>query len=112
MFEDDFDDPIEIINGAMRSYSGTFYELPEKRIERPRRTERQKGLIRDIPFLAKRAGDASPEHALAALQGLKRAVDELERESVAIFRSHGVSWRTIAHYLGESASSVHRRFAR
>jgi hypothetical protein len=110
--EGSFDEQIETVNGAMRAYDGTFYELPERRIHGPRPDHRQRLLIENIRYLAKRAGNAQPERALAAIHALKKSVSELERETVLIFHSHGVSWRTIAHHMGSTAATVHRRFAR
>lgn len=99
-------------NGAWRSGSGRFYELPERRFYEHRYPDRQQELAQILSKLALRAGSGSPLHSLQAIRAARRRLEDLELEVVVLARSSHWSWTDIAAVLGMSRSAVHNRFAR
>ena len=105
------DECLHTTNGAWRATDGRFYELPDRRVPYddfdPTEQER---LAAVVARLAPRAANGSPMLALQAVSALRRRVDDLEREVVALARARSWSWRDIADMLGVHRSTVHRRF--
>jgi hypothetical protein len=110
------DDEFETINGAWRAVDGRFWELPTRRFHADGRREPDhralRGLSEEAIKLLRFAESVDPSVALAAIRGLRRKLDELEHEAVALARSYRWSWREIANSLGLSRSAAHDRFAR
>jgi hypothetical protein len=106
----------ETVNGAWRAVDGRFWELPTRRFHADGRKEPDHGALRGLSDEATRllrfAESVEPSIALAAIRALRRKVDELEHEAVALARSYRWSWREIGYSLGLSRSAVHDRFAR
>lgn len=115
--EHDFEmvDDFQVVNGADRMIDGTFGMLPQRIFRADGRTPMTLDgcyrLARDIRALCGGATCGRPFEALEAVAEMRRLVDELEHEVVALARSYHWSWRDVADALGVSRTSAHRRFA-
>jgi hypothetical protein len=106
----------EITNGAWRSIDGRFWETPERRYmtagEQTRHTDILRGLTAGLQLLLGLAKTGSPAHTFLAVRAVRRRLNVLETEAVALARSYGWSWGHIAYALGTTRSAAHKRFAR
>jgi hypothetical protein len=106
----------DIVNGAKRGLRGRFEQLPTKDFyangTHPGDLDRYNQIAEEIVRLTRWVKSDTAFVALRAIKRLRRCVDELEHETVAIARGFGWSWRSIGYALGISDTAAHRRFAR
>lgn len=62
--------------------------------------------------LAKRAASKDPSVGLRSVGALRNLLEQLEELQVANARAQGWSWQEIAHCLGVTKQTVHRKHAR
>jgi hypothetical protein len=103
--DDDFEFPM--VNGAMRAYDGRFWRNPEHHD-----SDTQKKLNKNVAQLLARAMNGDPTIALQAVAALKRRVEDLEADAVALAKSLGWSWRDVGDVLGMSRSGAQKRAMR
>jgi hypothetical protein len=107
---------IETVNGAMRATDGTFAMLPHRQFHADGRLrmseERRDELVRSIMRALLRVTSGGPAFALRAIAQIRRDVDDLEHEVIALARADHWSWRNVADVLGRSPAALHERFAR
>lgn len=68
-----------------------------------------KGVARMVRALGRRVGDEDPID-LQELQVIRKALDEAEREAVALLRERGCSWAEIGEGLGTTRQNAQQRF--
>jgi hypothetical protein len=106
----------ETVKGAWRAVDGTFFMLPSRRFHADGRTPLPPDARDDMAWRIHggllRITSGGPTVALMALAALRRHVDDLEHEVIALARADCWSWRNIGAVLGRSPSAVHERFAK
>jgi len=106
----------ETVNGAWRAVDGTFFMLPGREFHADGRThvspDARDELVRRAYLALLRITSGGPTVALIALAALRRHVDDLEHEVIALARSDYWSWQNIGRVLGRSPSALHERFAK
>jgi hypothetical protein len=106
----------ETVNGAWRAVDGTFFMLPSREFyadgRRRLSPEERDELVRRIYGGLLRITSGGPAIALMAVASLRRHVDDLEHEVIALARADCWSWRDIGGVLGRSPSALHERFAK
>jgi DNA-directed RNA polymerase specialized sigma24 family protein len=68
--------------------------------------------VSTISDLDRAVHGADPDAGLLAVARLRRLVEQLEAEQVAVARRAGWSWREIATRLGVTKQTVHRKYHR
>ena len=108
-------DEYPVTNGAGREMNGTFAMLPERRFyadgRDPVAYEKFYEFVRKMAFLEKRARGPDIAVALMAVKTMRKTVDAIEHEAIAMARARLWSWRTIGSVLGISGSALHERYA-
>jgi len=102
-------------NGADRDYTGRFAQWEKRIFYADGRTKLDATKIADLAYaicaLTWEIQTFGPRLSLRAMADLRRYVDTLEHELVALVRSYGWSWRDISDATGLSRSGLHKRFA-
>jgi hypothetical protein len=107
--------PMDIVNGAMRANDGTFWQQPGRTFladgREPVPRDRLVVLCDRTATLLALVRDGDTVYALAAAKALRRYLDLLEHEMIAIARGQCWSWKTIGQVMSVHPSTLHRRFA-
>lgn len=106
----------ETVNGSAQAFDGKFTLRKHGRYYADGVTrvhpDRFFDLVKRIGLLKAHANGIDPTTALHAVEIMRRLLDDLEHEAVAISRHAGWSWRAIAHVLNVDVAALHRRYAR
>ncbi len=108
-------DDYHFVNGADRNYDGKFMQWYKRIFYTDGRTKLDGSGVLQVAQVVRTAAEEIPllptRLALRGAADLRRFVDHLEHELIALARSDGWSWRDIARATGLSHTSLHRRFA-
>jgi hypothetical protein len=106
---------LDIVNGAMRTWDGTFGQLPNRIFpgdgRHPVDPNVYLDLARTIFVLVQVVVTGSVFDAMQSMADLRHAVEILEQQLVVYARSVGWAWRDVGDALGVTRSAAHERFA-